>query len=116
TARLPGRTRAALRGGGVIPLAHYLLLATALFCVGVYGVLLHRNAVGILISVELMANAVNINLVSFSRYQAGYLGQVFAVFVIALTVAEVIVGLALVILLYRSRKDVLVDTANDLRY
>ncbi|HEY3237512.1 MAG TPA: NADH-quinone oxidoreductase subunit NuoK [Polyangiaceae bacterium] len=100
----------------MIPLSHYLLLSTALFCIGVYGVLSHRNAVGILISVELMANAVNINLVSFSRYQGSYLGQVFAVFVIALTVAEVIVGLALVILLYRSRKDVLVDAASDLKH
>jgi NADH-quinone oxidoreductase subunit K len=97
------------------PLAWYLFLSSALFCIGVYGVLSHKNAVGILISVELMANAVNINLVAFSRFLGGVLGQVFAVFTIAITVAEVVVGLALVILLYRSRRDILVDAANDLK-
>lgn len=98
-----------------MPLSAYLLLSSALFCVGIYGVLSHKNAVGILLGVELMANAVNINLVAFSRYQGGALGQVFAVFTIAITVAEVVVGLALVILLYRSRRDILVDAANDLK-
>jgi NADH:ubiquinone oxidoreductase subunit K len=99
-----------------MPIQPYLLLAFALFCIGVYGVLSHRNAVGILISVELMANAVNINLVAFSRFYGGHLGQVFAIFIIAITVAEVVVGLALVILLYRSRQDVLVDEAKELKY
>jgi NADH-quinone oxidoreductase subunit K len=98
-----------------MPLTPYLLLSTALFCVGVYGVLSRRNAVGILISVELMANAVNINLVAFSRAHGTALGQVFALFSIAITVAEVVVGLALVILLYRSRQDVLVDTLSELK-
>jgi NADH-quinone oxidoreductase subunit K len=98
-----------------MPLSAYLFLASALFCIGVYGVLSHKNAVGILLGVELMANAVNINLVAFSRYQGGALGQVFAVFTIAITVAEVVVGLALVILLYRSRRDILVDAANELK-
>lgn len=97
------------------PLSWYLFLSSALFCIGVYGVLSHKNAVGILLGVELMANAVNINLVAFSRFQGGALGQVFAVFTIAITVAEVVVGLALVILLYRSRRDILVDAANDLK-
>ena len=98
-----------------MPLSPYLLLGMALFCTGVYGVLSRRNAVAILISVELMANAVNINLVAFSRAQGTALGQVFALFSIAITVAEVVVGLALVILLYRSRHDVLVDSANELK-
>jgi NADH-quinone oxidoreductase subunit K len=98
-----------------MPLAWYLFLSSALFCIGIYGVLSHKNAVGILLGVELMANAVNINLVAFSRFQGGVLGQVFAVFTIAITVAEVVVGLALVILLYRSRRDILVDAANDLK-
>lgn len=97
-----------------MPLTSVLLLSMALFCIGVFGVLSRRNAIGILLSVELMANAVNINLVAFSRFQGGVVGQVFAVFAIALTVAEVVVGLALVILLYRSRKDVRVDEANAL--
>jgi NADH-quinone oxidoreductase subunit K len=94
----------------------YLLLTTALFCTGIYGVLSHRNAIGILLSVELMANAVNINLVAFSRYHGGHVGQVFAIFAIAITVAEVVVGLALVILLYRTKKDIAVDTANELKH
>lgn len=92
-----------------------LLLSAALFCVGIYGVVSRRNAVGILLSVELMMNAVNINLVGFAHYQPSHVGQVFAVFSIALTVAEVVVGLALVILLSRARKDIAVDGAGALR-
>ena len=99
-----------------MPLTPFLLLSTALFSIGVYGVLSRRNAVGLLLSVELMANAVNINFVAFSRYHGGHLGQVFAVFAIALTAAEVVVGLALVILLFRTKKDVRVDEANALRH
>ncbi|MBK8996325.1 MAG: NADH-quinone oxidoreductase subunit NuoK [Myxococcales bacterium] len=97
-----------------MPLQPLLLLSAALFCVGIYGVVSRRNAVGILLSVELMMNAVNINLVAFSHYRGDHVGQTFAVFSIALTVAEVVVGLALVILLYRARKDVAVDTAHAL--
>jgi len=97
-----------------MPLQPLLLLSAALFCVGIYGVVSRRNAVGILLSVELMMNAVNINLVAFSHYRGDHVGQTFAVFSIALTVAEVVVGLALVILLYRARKDVVVDTAHAL--
>jgi NADH:ubiquinone oxidoreductase subunit K len=100
----------------VIALEPFLLLSAALFAIGIYGLLSRKNAVGMLLSVELMANAVNINLVAFSRYHGGPTGQVFAVFAIALTVAEVVVGLALVILLYRMQKDVAVDTANALRH
>lgn len=97
-----------------MPLQPLLLLSAALFCVGIYGVVSRRNAVGILLSVELMMNAVNINLVAFSHHRGDHVGQTFAVFSIALTVAEVVVGLALVILLYRARKDVAVDTAHAL--
>ena len=93
----------------------YLLLAAALFCIGIYGLITRRSAIGILLSVELMANAVNINLVAFSRYAGGHFGQVFALFTTAITVAEVVVGLAIIILLYRSRRDVLVDLAKDLK-
>ena len=99
-----------------MPLQPYLLLSAALFAIGVYGVLSRRNAVGMLISVELMANAVNVNLVAFSRYYGAVLGQVFAVFAIALTVAEVVVGLSLVILLYRAHQDVVVDAASALKH
>jgi NADH:ubiquinone oxidoreductase subunit K len=94
----------------------YVLLSAALFSLGIYGVLTRRNAIGLLLSVELMANAVNINLVAFSRHHGGAAGQVFALFAIALTVAEVVVGLALVILLYRSQKDVAVDAASALKH
>jgi NADH-quinone oxidoreductase subunit K len=94
----------------------YLLLAAAMFSLGLYGVLTRRNAIGLLLCVELMVNAVNVNLVAFARHHGHALGQVFVVFAIALTVAEVVVGLALVILLYRTKKGVLVDEANALRH
>ena len=91
-----------------------LLLAALLFAIGVFGLLTRRNAIGILLSVELMANAVNINLVAFSRLHGGPTGQVFALFAIALTVAEVAIGLALVILMSRLRRTIDVGEARDL--
>lgn len=93
----------------------FLTIAALMFCLGVYGVLSRRNAVGVLLSLELMANAVNINLVAFAHFATGTVGQVFALFAIALTVVEVIVGLAIVVLLYRTRSDVLIELAEDLR-
>ncbi len=96
-------------------LAGYLLLSSGLFALGVYGLVTRRNAVGVLASIELMANAVNINLVAFSRFLAVNTGQVFALFTTAITVAEVVVGLALVIVLFRSRGDVLLDLVSDLK-
>ena len=96
-------------------LVAYQLLAAALFALGVYGVLTRRNMVGILLSVELMANAANINLVAFARFGGHLLGQAFALFGIALAVAEVGVGLAIVILLYRARGGIEPDAARDLR-
>ena len=92
-----------------------LLLAAALFCVGVFGVLTQRNGVGVLISVELMVNAVNINLVAFARHAGTAVGQSFALFVIALTVAEVVVGLAILLLLHRAQGDVNVDLAQEMK-
>lgn len=94
----------------------YLLLGAALFCLGVYGVLTRRTAIGILLSIEVMANAVNINLVSFSRYSGSVATELFAVFVMALTVAEVVVGLALVILVYRALSHTNLDEAQRLRH
>jgi len=96
-------------------LEDYLMLAAVLFCIGLYGVLTRKNIIGILISVELMANAVNINLVAFSRFAGNLWGQAFSLFAIALTVAEVVVGLAIVILLYRTHKDILPNQADSLR-
>jgi len=92
----------------------YLTVAAVMFCLGVFGVITRRNAIGVLVSIELMANAVNINLVAFGRYVAGSTGQVFTLFAIALTVAEVVIGLAIVVLLYRTRKDTLIDLASEL--
>ena len=92
-----------------------LLLATALFCIGVYGVLARRQAIAILLSVELMANAANLCFVAFSRYRGVVTGQVFAVFSLAITVAEVAVGLAIVILLYRTYHDTNVDLASEMK-
>ena len=95
----------------MIPLSWYLIFGAALFCIGLYGVLSRRNAVAILMSVELMLNAVNINLVAFWRYvtPTQVTGQMFAIFVIAVAAAEAAVGLALVIAIYRSRDTVNVE-------
>jgi NADH:ubiquinone oxidoreductase subunit K len=99
-----------------VTLAQLLYLGVVLFCIGLYGVLTRRNFMGILLSVEVMANAVNVVSISFSRFTQNLLGQVFAVFVMALTVAEVVVGLALVILLYRTMRHTDIDEASHLRH
>ncbi len=94
-----------------IPLSWYLILAAALFSIGMFGVLSRKNAIAILLGVELMLNAVNINLVAFWRYTdpAKMTGQVFAIIVFAVAAAEVAVGLALIISVYRRRKTVIAD-------
>ncbi len=93
----------------------YLLLAAALFAIGTYGLLTRRSLIGVLLSVELMANAANISFVAFGHYRAGAAAQTFALFAIALTVAEVAVGLALVILLYRSYGQTEIDSAREMK-
>jgi len=95
----------------MIPLSWYLFLSAALFSIGLFGVLVRRNAVAILLSVELMLNAVNINLVSFWRYgnTASMDGQVFAIIVFAVAAAEVAVGLSLIYSIYRRRNSVIAD-------
>lgn len=94
-----------------IPLSWFLVLAAALFSIGLYGVLSRRNAIGILMGIELMLNAVNINLVAFWRYidPVKMTGQIFAIFVFTVAAAEVAVGLALVIAIYRNRDTVVVE-------
>ncbi len=94
-----------------IPLSWYLIVAAALFCIGLYGVLSRRNAIGILMGIELMLNAVNINLVAFWRYITPQTatGKAFAIFVLAVAAAEAAVGLALTIAIYRSRDTVIVE-------
>jgi NADH-quinone oxidoreductase subunit K len=95
----------------MVPLTWYLILAAGLFCVGVFGALARRNAVGVLMGIELMLNAVNINLVAFWRYTgvSQTTGQMFAIFVIAVAAAEAAVGLALLIAIYRQRNTVNVE-------
>ncbi len=102
----------------MIPLSWYLVLAAALFSVGLFGVLARKNAVAILLGVELMLNAVNINLVSFWRYGnvAQMAGQVFAIIVFAVAAAEVAVGLALVISVYRQRNTVIADEIDMMKW
>jgi NAD(P)H-quinone oxidoreductase subunit 4L len=87
-------------------LNQFLFLAAFLFCVGVYGVLARKNGVLVLMSVELILNAVNINLVAFGALHDTVVGQVFALFVIAIAAAEVGVGLAIVLLIYRNRRSI----------
>ena len=99
----------------MIGLHAYLLLAAAVFATGLFGVVTRRNAVGILLGVELMLNAVNINFVAFARYNAAVAGLVFALFTIAITVAEVAVGLAIVIAIFRVRRTVEADRLDLLR-
>jgi NADH-quinone oxidoreductase subunit K len=87
----------------------YLALAAAVFAVGLFGVLTRRNAIGILLGIELMLNAVNINLVAFARFNGDLMGLVFTLFTIAITVAEIGVGLAIVIAIFRVRRTIEAD-------
>jgi NAD(P)H-quinone oxidoreductase subunit 4L len=96
----------------------YLLVGAALFCIGIYGVLTRRNAVAILMAIELMLNAANINLVGFARYSdPQYLaGHTFAIMVITVAAAEAAVGLAIVICIYRNIQDINLDEINLLKW
>jgi NADH-quinone oxidoreductase subunit K len=98
-----------------VSLHAYLLLAALVFAIGLFGVLTRRNAVGILLGIELMLNAVNINLVAFARFRADLAGVVFTLFTIAITVAEVAVGLAIVIVVFRVRRTIEADHLDLLR-
>jgi NADH-quinone oxidoreductase subunit K len=102
----------------MIPLSWYLLFAAALFCIGLFGVLSRKNAVAILMGIELMLNAVNVNLIAFWRYlaPAGIAGQAFAIMVFAVAAAEVAVGLALIISVYRRRDTVAADEIDMLKW
>ncbi|HXL46071.1 MAG TPA: NADH-quinone oxidoreductase subunit NuoK [Candidatus Binatia bacterium] len=96
-------------------LTAYLTLAALVFAIGLFGVLTRRNAIGILLGIELMFNAVNINLVAFARFHGDLLGLVFTLFTIAITVAEVALGLAIVIVIFRVRRTVEADRLDLLR-
>ncbi|MEB3287996.1 MAG: NADH-quinone oxidoreductase subunit NuoK [Vampirovibrionales bacterium] len=103
--------------GDGVTLAHFLVLATVIFCIGLYGVLTGRNVIRVLICVELMMNAVNINLVAFNRFvePTKLEGQIFAIFVLVVSAAEAAVGLAIVIALYRLRSSVNINDYNELK-
>lgn len=98
-------------------LASYLTLAAVLFCIGLYGALTKRNAIIVLLSLELMLNAVNLNLVAFSKYGVGpsLTGQIFSLFTIAVAAAEAAVGVAILVAIYRARVSVNVDEFDELR-
>jgi NADH:ubiquinone oxidoreductase subunit K len=99
-------------------LIHFLALSAILFSIGFYGVIVRRNAIAILMSLELMFNAVNINLVAFNRFvtPAEYVGQIFAIFVIVVAAAEATVGLAIVILIYRNWRSIDADRVNLMKW
>lgn len=99
-------------------LEYFLLLAAALFCIGVYGLVTSRNVIRVLMSIELMLNAVNLNLMAFSNYldPANVAGQVFSVFVITIAAAEAAVGLAIVLSIYRNRDTVDMEQFNLLKW
>ena len=90
----------------------FLLLGAFLFCTGVYGVLARRNAVLVLMSIEIILNAVNINLVAFSSFMGDLVGQVFALFVLTVAAGEAAIGLAIVVLYYRNRGSIAVEDIN----
>ncbi|HEY7469688.1 MAG TPA: NADH-quinone oxidoreductase subunit NuoK [Acidimicrobiia bacterium] len=101
-----------------MPVAQFLILAAALFSLGIYGLLVRRNIVLILLSLELMLNAVNINLIAFESVirSADAIGQVFSVFVITVAAAEVGIGLAIVLVIFRNRKSANVDDLSLMRW
>lgn len=99
-----------------IPLNHYILLSTVIFSIGVIGVLIRRNAIVIFMSIELMLNAVNLLLTAFSAYRGDAAGQVFVFFIMALAAAEVAVGLAIIVMIYRNTNSTDVNVLNRLKW
>jgi NADH:ubiquinone oxidoreductase subunit K len=93
----------------------FLILGALLFCMGVYGVLTRKNAVMVLLSIELILNSVNINLLAFDRLNGNAEGNVFALFIIAIAAAEVGVGLAMVMLIYRNKKSISLDDLSEMK-
>jgi NADH:ubiquinone oxidoreductase subunit K len=96
-------------------LNQFLLLGAFLFCIGVYGVIVRKSAVLVLMSIELILNSVNINLLAFDRMNGTSDGNVFALYVIAVAAAEVGVGLAMVLLIYRNRKSIALDELSEMK-
>jgi NADH:ubiquinone oxidoreductase subunit K len=95
--------------------ANFLLLSAVLFCIGVFGVIARKNAVMVLMSIELILNSVNLNLIAFSLMNDDVDGNVFALFVIAVAAAEVGVGLAMVLMIYRNRRSIALDELSEMK-
>ncbi|TAE40632.1 MAG: NADH-quinone oxidoreductase subunit NuoK [Runella slithyformis] len=100
----------------LIPLNNYLWLSTALFVIGIVGVLTRRNAIVVFMSIELMLNAVNLLLVAFSSYRSDPTGQVFVFFIMAVAAAEVAVGLAIIVMIYRNSRSIDIGFLNKLKW
>lgn len=100
----------------LVPLNHYILLSTALFVIGVLGVLTRRNAIVIFMSVELMLNAVNLLLTAFSVFRGDAAGQVFVFFIMAVAAAEVAVGLAIIVMIFRNTRSIDINVLNKLKW
>ena len=98
------------------PLNYYLVLSAILFAIGVWGVLRNRNAIIIFMCIELMLNAVNISLMAFSSYLRDYSGQVFIFIVMAVAAAEVAVGLAIIVSIFRAKESINVDDVNVMKW
>ncbi len=99
----------------MVPLYWYMLLSAAVFCIGVYGFLARRNVILMFISIELMLNAVNINLVAISHYMEDLAGQILSFFVITVAAAEAAIGLAIIIALFRNKETVHVDEMKEMQ-
>ena len=100
----------------MVPLSYYVILSLIVFMIGVIGVLIRRNIIAILLSIELMLNAANINFVAFSHYLQNVTGQVFVFFVLTVAAAEVVVGLAIIIALYRGKSTIHVEDVNLMKW
>ncbi len=100
----------------LVPINHYILLCTTLFLIGVLGVMIRKNAIVLFMSIELMLNAVNLLLAAFSVFRNDAAGQVFVFFIMAVAAAEVAVGLAIIVMIYRNAKTIDVDMMNKLKW
>ena len=98
-----------------IPLTHYIILSSALFCIGIMGVLTRRNAIIVFMAIELMLNAVNLLLAAFSSYYSDPAGQIFVFFIMAVAAAEVAVGLAIIVMIYRNIQSIDIGVLNKLK-
>lgn len=100
----------------MVPLTYYLILSAVLFVIGVVGVLINRNAIVIFMSIEIMLNAVNLSLIAFSQFMGSPTGQVIVFLVMAVAAAEAAVGLAIIVVIYRSRASINVDDVNLMKW